>query len=115
MAQTIVVNSRGEVAPFRLTKAPSDVQVLKVDFGLFFGTETASTLTVTPDGGLTVGTTSVAGNIATVPVSGGSDGGLYNLKVKLAGSTQTKEVVVQVAVRDPSTVILEDDYGLRTP
>lgn len=113
MAQTVVVNSRGDVSPFRLTKAPNDVQVIYVDFGLFFGSATASTLTVTPDSGLTVGSTSVASNIATVPVSGGDDGSIYNLAVKLAGTSETKEVVVQVAVRDPSTVLCEDDYGLR--
>lgn len=112
MAQTVVVGSRGDVAPFRVTKAPSDVLVLKVDFGLFFGSATASTLTVTPDSGLTVGTTSVASNVATVPVSGGMDGMIYDLAVKLAGASETKEVVVQVAVRDPSTVLPQDDYGL---
>jgi hypothetical protein len=103
MAQTLTVNSKGELAVYRLNKAPADVMVVKVDFALYFGSETASTLTVTPDSGLTVGTTSVASNVATVPVSGGSDGCRYDVSVKLAGSTQTKEVVFRVGVSDPAT------------
>lgn len=111
MAQTITVNSRGDVTPTRLAKSPNDVLVLKFDFALFFESATASTLTVTADTGLTVGTTSVASNIATVPVSGGDNGSVYDLTVKLAGASEAKEVVVQIVVRD-LTGAVDDDYGL---
>ena len=111
MAQTITVNSKGDIAPRRLRKAPNDVLVVYVDFGLFFGTATASTLTVTPDSGMTAGTTSVASNIATVPLSGGDDGHSYDVVVKLAGTNETKEVCFQVAVVDPASPD-EDDYGM---
>jgi len=111
MSQTIAVTSRGAVFPSRVVKAPNDVIVLLFDFGLFFGSATASTLTVTPDSGLTVGATSVASNVATVPVSGGSTGNTYDLKVKLAGASETKEVIVQVAVREAEQAC-DDDYGL---
>lgn len=110
MAQTIVVNAKGEVSPTSLTKAVNDTVLVKVDFGLFFGSATASTLTVTADSGITVGTTSVASNIASVPLSGGADGGIYDVQVKLAGTDETKEAVFQLRVVD-MTGYSPDDYG----
>ena len=111
MAQTISVSSRGYVSQSVVDKAPNDTVIIKVDFGLFFGAATASTLTVTPDSGLTVGTTSVASNVATIPVSGGTNCNIYDLSVKLAGASETKEVVIQVRVRDMTTLPV-DDYGM---
>jgi len=73
---------------------------VKVDFSLFFGSDTASTLTVTADTGLTVDSSSVASNVATIVLSGGSDCSVYDLNVKLAGTTETKQVIFQVHVRD---------------
>jgi hypothetical protein len=110
VAQTITVTSKGDVFPTSLTKAPNDVLSIKVDFGMFFGSATASTLTVTPDSGLTVGSTSVAANVATVPVSGGDDGYAYDVRVKLAGATETKEIVFQMRVQD-QLLVNEHDYG----
>lgn len=108
---TCVVNSKGDVTPKRLRKAPNDVLVVYVDFGLFFGSAMASLVTVRPESGLTVGTTSVASNIATVPVSGGQDGSTYDLSVKLTAAGETKEVVIQVSVEDPPSPD-GDDYGM---
>lgn len=110
MAVTLVVNSRGDLSPRIVTKAPNDTLLVYVDFGLFFGSATASTLTVTADSGLTVGTTSVSSNIATVPISGGDDGYTYDLTVKLAGTNETKEVTAQVRVYEP-TGPDANDYG----
>lgn len=100
MAQTITVNSRGRISQKRIEKAENDAVTVNVDFGLFFDTETGSTATVTSDSGLTVGTPTVSSNVVSFLVSGGSDGYEYDVTVKLAGSTQTKEVVIQVAVAD---------------
>ena len=71
-----------------------------IDYDLFFDTDTASTLTVTPDSGLTVDSSSVSSNVVNIVLSGGSDGYIYDLTVKLAGTTETKEVVLQVHVLD---------------
>ena len=71
-----------------------------MDFSLFFGSDTASTLTVAADTGLTVDSSSVASNVATIVLSGGSNGSVYDLFVTLAGTTETKQIVVQVRVRD---------------
>ena len=100
MPQTCTVSSRGLLSQRRFRKAENDVLSIDVDFGLFFDTDTASTLTVTADSGLTVDSSSVATNIATIVISGGSDGHIYDLTVKLAGTTETKEVVIQVHVLD---------------
>ena len=110
MAQTLVVNSAGLLPKTSIHKAPNDTIVVYVDFGLFFGSATASTLTVTADSGLTVGSTSVASNIATVPVSGGDSGYSYDVAVKLAGASETKEVKFLVKVFDPEHYST-DDYG----
>ena len=110
MAQTLTVTSKGDVFPTQLTKAPNDVLSIKVDFGMFFGSATASTLTVTPDSGITIGSTSVSANVATIPVSGGTDGDAYDVRVKLAGATETKEIVFQVRVQD-HLLANEHDYG----
>jgi hypothetical protein len=110
MAQTLVVNSAGMLPKVSVHKSPNDVIVVYVDFGLFFGSATASTLTVTGDTGITVGTTSVASNIATVPVSGGDSGYSYDVAVKLAGSSETKEIKFLVKVFDPEHYS-PDDYG----
>lgn len=100
MSQTCTVNSRGKLSQTRFRKAENDVISLDVDFGLLFDTDTASTLTVTADSGLTVDSSAVASNVATIVLSGGDDGYVYDLTVKLAGTTETKEVVIQVAVAD---------------
>lgn len=98
MAQTIAVNSRGRISQKRIEKAENDAITVNVDFGLFFDTDTASTATVTADSGLTVGTPTVSTNVVTFLVSGGDDGYSYDVTVKLAGTTETKEIIFQVAV-----------------
>jgi hypothetical protein len=110
MAQNITVNSRGEPSLYQMTKDKDDVLTLIYDFGLYFGSDTASTLTVTPDSGLTVDSSSVAANKATITLSGGSDSSVYDLKVKLAGTTETKQVVTQIMMVDGTK--LTPDYGL---
>lgn len=100
MSQTISINSKGKPSETRIRKAENDVIQLKYDFGLFFDSDTASTATVTADSGLTAGSASVSSNIVTFTVSGGSTGYTYDLTVKLAGTTETKEVVTQIQVID---------------
>ena len=100
MAQTCTVNSRGKLSQTRFRKAENDVVSINVDFGLFFDTDTASTLTVTADPGITVDSSSVSSNVANMVLSGGSDGSIYDITLKLAGTTETKEVVIQVHVLD---------------
>jgi len=100
MAQTVTVSSRGHLSTRRIAKSPDDVINVKVDFGLFFDTDTAATLTISADSGLTVDSSSVATNIVDVVLSGGDDGYTYDLDVTLAGTTETKKVTLQVAVAD---------------
>lgn len=111
MAQTITVNSRGTPSLYGLHKGKSDVVTVIYDFGLYFGSDTASTLTIEADSGLTVDSSSLATNKATVKISGGSDGATYDLKVKVAGTTDTKEVITQIRVAD-YTLGYTPDYGL---
>ena len=110
MAQTVVVTSRGLIATVRLTKAVNDVITVSVDFGLFFGSEAIGSQTATADSGLTASTASLSGSVVSTNVSGGTDGGIYDLTVKAVGSTQTKEVVIQIAVVDTDTQYVPD-YG----
>lgn len=100
MSETIVINSKGYPSKRTVRKAVNDVLSLSYDFGLFFDTDTASTATVTADNGLTAGSPSVSSNVVSFTVSGGSDGAMYDLTVKLAGTTETKEVVTQIKVAD---------------
>ena len=69
MAQTITVNSKGNLSHSLLRKAPNDVISVDVDYDLFFDTDTASTLTVTADNGITVDSSAVASNVVTVVLS----------------------------------------------
>lgn len=100
MAQTVTVSSRGHLSTRRIAKSPDDVISVKVDFGLFFDADTASSLKVISDSGLTVDSSSVASNIVVVVLSGGDDGYTYDLEVTLAGTTETKKVTLQIAVAD---------------
>lgn len=98
--QTIIVSSKGKVSQTLVRKAVADVLSVGVNFSLFFGSDTASTLTVTADTGLTVDSSSVSSNVATIVLSGGTDGCTYDVRTKLAGTTETKEVIFQVEVID---------------
>lgn len=100
MPETITVNSKGKLSGTRFRKAENDVIQIYVDYDLFFDTDTASTLTVTADSGITVDSSSVSSNIVNVVLSGGSNGYVYDVTVKLAGTTETKEIVFQVHVVD---------------
>ena len=111
MAQTVVVNSRGLYAPTRLTKAANDAIAVAVDFNLFFGSETIGGYTITTDDGITQSGSAYASGVVSTVVSGGTDVGIYDLTVKAIGSSQTKEVVVQIAVIDTDTQYLPD-YGV---
>lgn len=113
MPQTIIINSKGMPSTTRLRKAESDVISLKYDFGLFFGSDTASTATVTADSGLTVGAPTVASNIVTFTLSGGDDGSTYDLTVKLQGTSETKEIITQVLVKDYDYPDTNDYHGWR--
>lgn len=96
----IVVNSKGRISRTGVEKSVADVLSVQIDYTLFFGSDTASTLTVTADDGLTVNSSSVIGNVVTAILSSGSDGCTYDVKVKLTGTTETKEVIFQVTTRD---------------
>lgn len=112
MPRTLVVNSKGELTTRRdVTKGEDDTLQINVDFGLFFGTDAANTATVTTDDtGITLGTPTVSSNVVTFTVSSGSDGYVYDVQVKLAGTTETKEVIVQVRVFDAESY-RPNDYG----
>lgn len=112
MAETITVNSKGLLSHARLRKAENDVISVSVDYDLFFDTDTASTLTVTADSGLTVDSSSVSSNVVAIVLSGGSDGHTYDVTVKLAGTTETKEVVFQVKVQEMDAPAI-NDYWFR--
>jgi hypothetical protein len=108
MPQQITVNSRGMPSLAYLTKGENDVTSIVYDFTLYFGADTASTLVVTADTGLTVESSAVSGNKATVTISGGSNGATYDLKVKLTGATETKEVITTVRVFDADGAYVRD-------
>lgn len=108
MPQRCVVSSGGDVHPKRIAKATNDRAELVVDFGAFFGSASASTITVSADDGITVVESSLAANIATVLLSGGEARLNYDVVVTAAGAVETKEVVVEVAVDGP-------EYALACP
>lgn len=108
MPQTITVNSKGRLSHTLLRKAPNDVMSVAVDYDLFFDTDTASTLSVTADSGITVDSSSVSSNIVTIVLSGGSDGYTYDITCKLKGTTETKEVIFQVQVREMDQPSIND-------
>lgn len=111
MAQTITVNSRGTPSLYGMHKGKNDAITIVYDFGLYFGDGTASALSVNADSGLTVDSSSLSANKATVKISGGSDGSTYDLKVKAVGTTDTKEIITQIRVAD-DTLGFTPDYGL---
>lgn len=111
MAQTITVNSRGTPSLYGLHKGKNDAVTVIYDFSLYFGSDTASALAIDADSGLTVVSSSLSANKATVKISGGSDGATYDLKVKATGATDTKEVTTQIRVAD-DTLCYTPDYGL---
>jgi hypothetical protein len=108
MAQQITVNSRGMPSLAYLTKGEDDVTSIVYDFTLYFGSDTASTLAVEASSGLTVASSSVSGNKATVTISGGNSGATYDLKVKLTGTTETKEVITTIRVFDADGAYVRD-------
>lgn len=111
MAQTFTVNSVGRLSPLGIQKAPNDIVSVAVDFGLFFGSGTGSTATVTADAGITAGSPTVSSNVVTFALSGGDAGYGYDVTCKLAGSSETKEVTFLARVFDPEHYAT-DDYGV---
>lgn len=107
MPQQITVNSRGMPSLAYLTVGSADVTTIIYDFTLYFGADVANTLAVSADSGLTV-TSSVTGNRASVTVSGGNAGAAYDLKVKLTGATETKEVITTIRVFDADNAYVRD-------
>lgn len=108
MPQQITVNSRGEPSLAYLTKGESDVTTIVYDFTLYFGSDTASTLAVEASNGLSVAASAVSGNKATVTIGGGNNGATYDLKVKITGTSETKEVITTVRVFDADGAYVRD-------
>lgn len=99
MPKTIVINSQGQVFPSSIDKAPGDVLTVTFDFSLYFAETSISSATVTGEGGI-AGSVTIDGTSVSVPVSGGADGGIYDLTVTAVTSSSTKAATVRVNVED---------------
>ena len=82
-------------------KSPADVADYFIDWSAFLSsTETISSVTVTADSGLTVGTTDYTDKVARVRLSGGTAGNNYAVTCLITTSsnetfTVTKNLIVQ--------------------
>ena len=94
--RTIIVNSRGQVRPTRVTKEQGDVLPLVFDFSLLLPTVDSYTV----QGDMPVTGHSQDGSRITVTLNTGQACRIYDLVVRATGNGETRAATVQVKVED---------------
>ena len=72
-----------------LEKDPADVVDYPVDFKQLLQSDVISTATVTAEGGVTVDSSAVSGNVVTIFVSGGNDCTISTVTIKIVATNAT--------------------------